>query len=332
MPCLVPGLGSGAGEGERRKSSYPSDDIEVSLRVLQGVTGGACSSVLPSYCVYGCGGAGAEPRAEPSFCFGGIGGTHDGYPAELDLHERESHEEDEDDEDDIRGDESFGSHDDARLVSPGPGDRRLGGALPGLLLPERPEGDRRLCVVLDLDETLISNHSQYTCYDDDQIVTRPHLQTLLCTLSSYCEVVLWTASTEEVTNHVLSHIDPFGIYFEHVIARSPQWFRGVPYTKDLMMLGRPLSRTIIIENNSECVARNRSNAILVSDFTGQRSPTPDLALLVVLEIIDEISYTSCPLHEVIAKSSTLTHRFIDGSSEAIHQVPQQCKPINIPVG
>eukprot|EP01064_Diplonema_japonicum_P039313 TRINITY_DN981_c4_g1_i1.p1 TRINITY_DN981_c4_g1~~TRINITY_DN981_c4_g1_i1.p1 ORF type:complete len:228 (+),score=23.39 TRINITY_DN981_c4_g1_i1:62-745(+) len=200
----------------------------------------------------------------------------------------------------------------------------------GFLIPAKGYDERRLTVVLDLDETLVANHSQYQCVASNAVVQRPHLHTFLATLSSSCEIILWTASTEEVAAHVLEAVDPFGTYFSHVITRSPKWFKGVPYTKDLRLLGRELSQTIIIENSLSCVLSNPRNAILVPDYFGYPTQTPDLSLLVVLEILEEIAdYEGHrSLADFLHRSPNLKKRYIEEAGEAVFEVPAQCKPLH----
>ena len=176
----------------------------------------------------------------------------------------------------------------------------------------------RLAVVLDLDETLVSNRSQMAWCSDNEVLPRPHLHTFLSTVASFAEVVLWTASTRDVALDAVAAVDPLGQHFDHVVARSPAWFSGeVPYTKDLRLLGRPLARTVIVENNPDCVSGNRANAILVPDFLGTPEQAGDAALLVVLELLEEMAASARPVHEVCrrlqgvhthAHAYTYTHR------------------------
>eukprot|EP01062_Namystynia_karyoxenos_P039614 TRINITY_DN287_c0_g3_i1.p1 TRINITY_DN287_c0_g3~~TRINITY_DN287_c0_g3_i1.p1 ORF type:complete len:383 (+),score=79.78 TRINITY_DN287_c0_g3_i1:156-1304(+) len=120
-------------------------------------------------------------------------------------------------------------------------------------------------VVFDLDETLVSNRMA----GFRPAIKRPHLDALLKSLKGKAELVLWTASIESVGRPVLRQIDPNGEYFDHAIFRDPAWFQerpGVPHTKDLRLLGRDLSKVIIVENNPFSVRLNKRNAVLVPDF------------------------------------------------------------------
>ena len=166
------------------------------------------------------------------------------------------------------------------------------------LIPQKEVTDKRLTVVLDLDETLVSNRAQLMWCAENDVLERPHLNTFLTTLAESCEVILWTASTPEVASVVVDTIDPFHQIFEHIIARSPAWFRGVPYTKDLKLLGRPMERVVIVENSVDCVSENRKNAIIVPDFYGTPQQAHCTALLTALEILEEINESARPVTEV----------------------------------
>eukprot|EP01065_Artemidia_motanka_P034645 TRINITY_DN422_c19_g1_i1.p1 TRINITY_DN422_c19_g1~~TRINITY_DN422_c19_g1_i1.p1 ORF type:complete len:389 (+),score=67.37 TRINITY_DN422_c19_g1_i1:349-1515(+) len=120
-------------------------------------------------------------------------------------------------------------------------------------------------VVFDLDETLVSNRMA----GFRPAIKRPHLENLLRSLRGKAEIVLWTASIESVGRPVLRQIDPNSEYFHHAIYRDPAWFQerpNVPHHKDLRLLGRDMSKVIIVENNPFSVRLNKRNAVLVPDF------------------------------------------------------------------
>eukprot|EP00659_Diplonema_papillatum_P020272 gene20272-31190_t len=119
--------------------------------------------------------------------------------------------------------------------------------------------NKKLVVVLDLDETLVR-------FREGPVFWRPHFNDLLDSIKSVCEVVLWTASTERCAARIMGELDPRGDRLHHHIYRSDAWFTGVPYTKDLTLLGRPMEKVLIIENTPQCVFKNPGNAIIVEDY------------------------------------------------------------------
>eukprot|EP01063_Lacrimia_lanifica_P010936 TRINITY_DN176_c0_g1_i1.p1 TRINITY_DN176_c0_g1~~TRINITY_DN176_c0_g1_i1.p1 ORF type:complete len:257 (+),score=94.47 TRINITY_DN176_c0_g1_i1:53-823(+) len=148
-----------------------------------------------------------------------------------------------------------------------------------LLPPPAHDDSRKLCVVLDLDETLVR-------FRTGPIYWRPFFGELLDAIKDVCEVVLWTASTQRCASRIMDDLDPEGDRLHHHIYRNDIWFTGVPYTKDLTLLGRPMDRVIIIENTPQCIVGNPANAILVDDYT--EPDMNDCHLLLIKEALLEM--------------------------------------------
>lgn len=88
------------------------------------------------------------------------------------------------------------------------------------MLPPR-ESDPKFTVVLDLDETLVHcstdplthYHAKYTILWEGHPVTiyariRPYAKELLSYCSSFCEVIVFTASVREYADKMLDVLDP----------------------------------------------------------------------------------------------------------------------------
>ena len=173
----------------------------------------------------------------------------------------------------------------------------------GKLIPkQKDESKGKYTIVFDLDETLVSNRMP----GFRPAIRRPHLESLLRGLKGKAEVVLWTASIESVGKPVLRQIDPNNEYFSSAVYRNPAWFQErltVPHTKDLRLLGRDLSRTVIIENNPFSVRLNKSNAIMVPDFD---RPNPSDNILRHLDrVIHSLIESDKPVPQFVTSCSQL---------------------------
>eukprot|EP01062_Namystynia_karyoxenos_P051213 TRINITY_DN4010_c2_g1_i1.p1 TRINITY_DN4010_c2_g1~~TRINITY_DN4010_c2_g1_i1.p1 ORF type:complete len:597 (+),score=164.51 TRINITY_DN4010_c2_g1_i1:81-1793(+) len=147
-----------------------------------------------------------------------------------------------------------------------------------LLPPQSGALAGRLTVVLDLDETLLHRRGR------EEVLYRPHWEELLEALKDIAEVVLWTASKEDTLPKVLRTMDPRGDRFHHRICRDDRWFTSPfgqfdPGVKDLSMLGRPISRCVIVDNSVGCVERNPEHAVVVPSYEAE---DPQDATLVVV--------------------------------------------------
>lgn len=142
-------------------------------------------------------------------------------------------------------------------------------------LPPTQGSRDRLCIVLDLDETLVFGR-------DGPIVERPGARELLQALArENCEVVVWTAAERAYAHDVIRKIDPSGV-ISHCVYRHHKWWTGRPgYSKNLRALGRNIHRTVLIDNTPDCFREYPEHGILVSDFEGRG----DNILLSILEIL-----------------------------------------------
>eukprot|EP01065_Artemidia_motanka_P052027 TRINITY_DN9298_c0_g1_i1.p1 TRINITY_DN9298_c0_g1~~TRINITY_DN9298_c0_g1_i1.p1 ORF type:complete len:523 (+),score=105.30 TRINITY_DN9298_c0_g1_i1:70-1638(+) len=130
-----------------------------------------------------------------------------------------------------------------------------------IIEPQLPQDRGKYVVVLDLDETLVYAR-------EGPLVVRPGAVDLLALLSETVEIVLWTAGERAYAQSVLREIDTRSAV-RHCVYRHHKWFDGNPgQLKDLRLLGRDLSRTLVVENTPDCVRRQAANAVLVPDYHG----------------------------------------------------------------
>lgn len=156
-------------------------------------------------------------------------------------------------------------------------------------------------MILDLDETLIYAR-------EGPLYCRPHLDDLLLWLGENCETVVWTAGIRPYAQAVIKNIDPHGI-IQHCVYRHNKWFSGQPgYVKDLSLIGRDLSRVIIIENTPDCVRGYERNGILVPDYDGAEGP--DNTLLIVKRIIAECIESDLPVPQFISETPLLSRQWV----------------------
>ncbi len=101
--------------------------------------------------------------------------------------------------------------------------------------------------MLDLDETLVH---YYESAGEGKFRIRPGCDKFLQEMSELYEVVIFTAAMQDYADWVLDSIDPkkyisYRMYRQHA---SPT---GMVFVKDLSRIGRPLNKTIIVDNVAE---------------------------------------------------------------------------------
>lgn len=151
------------------------------------------------------------------------------------------------------------------------------------ILPMRTRKTPKFTLVLDLDETLVHsqllpvtnpdnifqvklNESLYNIY----VSYRPGLINFLNSVCNIFEVVIFTASMKLYADHVLKSLDPsqklkYKFYREFCTEHNGN------YIKDLRILGRDLSRVIIIDNSEVSFSFQPENGILIKSWFSDQS-------------------------------------------------------------
>ena len=152
-------------------------------------------------------------------------------------------------------------------------------------------------IVLDLDETLVHASVAPTPKDDFSfsflfggnthtmyVRRRPFLDRLLDALKDGpWEVVVFTASVRAYADKLLDVLDPSGKVFSSRLYREHCTPLEGCYTKDLRVLGRSLTSTILVENTPLSFCYQPANAILVPTWTTDDADTELLGLISLLE-------------------------------------------------
>ena len=133
-------------------------------------------------------------------------------------------------------------------------------------LPKKSSEDKRdYCLVLDLDETLV-----HYCEEDNAafVKVRYGTEKFIKKLNKYCEIVIFTASKKKYANIV---IDGLGVkeYIDYKLYREHTTPLNGYNVKDLLKLGRPLNKIIIIDNIESNYQLQPNNGLNIINFEGE---------------------------------------------------------------
>lgn len=147
------------------------------------------------------------------------------------------------------------------------------------LLPHKNSLDQnKMCLVLDLDETLVHSSFKAVPWADfaipvkigDQshfvyVTKRPGVDEFLTEMAKYYELIVYTASRDKYANPLLDILDEKNVIRTRLFREDCLFYEGT-YVKDLSKLGRDLRETIIVDNAPHSYTFHPENAIGCSSF------------------------------------------------------------------
>ena len=165
--------------------------------------------------------------------------------------------------------------------------------------PKKPDDKRDYCLVLDLDETLVH---YFEDENEAYVKVRMGTENFIRQLSRYCEIAIFTASTQNYADIVIDGLDckdliDYRLYREHTTL-----INGVNI-KDLSKLGRDMKKIIIIDNIEENYQLQPNNGLNISDFEGDESDNElDYLLEDLLAVVQQPGKNICKELPAVRKS------------------------------
>lgn len=169
------------------------------------------------------------------------------------------------------------------------------------LLPEvKAQDSDKICVVIDLDETLV--HSSFKPVNNADfiipveidgvvhqvyVLKRPHVDEFLQRMGELFECVLFTASLAKYADPVADLLDKWGAFRARLFRESCVFHRG-NYVKDLSRLGRDLRRVLILDNSPASYVFHPDNAVPVASWFDNMSDTELHDLLPFFEQLSRV--------------------------------------------
>lgn len=126
---------------------------------------------------------------------------------------------------------------------------------------------RKYTLVLDLDETLIHFKNDV---NKPKFLIRPYAYNFLKNVSQFYEIIIFTAAQKEYADWILDKIDSknnivYRLYRDHCQMTKNS------HLKDLRLIGRDMSKIIIVDNFAENFALHKENGICIRSWYGDLS-------------------------------------------------------------
>ena len=129
---------------------------------------------------------------------------------------------------------------------------------------------KHLTLVLDLDETLMSFIYINNESKEGLLRIRPYLYNFLNLVKEYYEIIIFTAATKNYADPILDNIEvKRGKYFNYRLYREHCSIINNDVIKDISLIGRDLSKVIIVDNMQQNFKLQKENGILISSFWGE---------------------------------------------------------------
>eukprot|EP00980_Cylindrotheca_fusiformis_P006167 scaffold1319_cov126-Cylindrotheca_fusiformis.AAC.56 len=190
---------------------------------------------------------------------------------------------------------------------------------PPVALPPKAKDAPPISLVLDLDETLV--HCTVEPVEDADLVfpvdfhgmtyqvhvrLRPYLFEFLEKIKDKYEVIVFTASQKVYANELLNLIDPEGKYIQHRMYRESCLAVEGNFLKDLNVLGRDLSKCVLVDNSPHAFGYQVDNGIPIESWFDDPKDTELKKLERFLRTLHGVS----DLRTVIRKTFQ-THRLVE---------------------
>lgn len=203
-----------------------------------------------------------------------------------------------------------------------------------ICLPAKAASDAGLkTLVLDLDETLV--HCTVAPIPDPDLIfpvlfngtvhqvyvrKRPYLDHFLETISKSFEVVLFTASQRVYADVLLDKLDPKRQYIKYRLFREACLVVQGNYLKDLTVLNRDLTQTMLVDNSPYAYSYQTSNGIPIESWYDDADDTELLKLIGFLNRVQ-----NCDDVRPIIRNHFKTHELV-ARAKAGRSVPLTAPP------
>ena len=141
---------------------------------------------------------------------------------------------------------------------------------------------KKYSLILSLDKTL-----SYKNNKTNAIILRNGLFSFLSTIKPFFELILFSIDSRDFSEPIINMIENDKKYFDYKFYKDHCVLYKNNLIKDVTLIGRDLSKIIIVDNNETCFELNKENGIKISSFYGDNN---DNKLFELKNILKEIYF------------------------------------------
>ncbi|XP_062280180.1 CTD small phosphatase-like protein 3 [Scomber scombrus] len=186
-------------------------------------------------------------------------------------------------------------------------------------IPPKTRSTPEATLVLDLEETLMfsslnviedAEFTFHTAFQDHQykvyMVLRPHVKEFLQAMAKVYELFVYTCAKKEYAEKILDVLDPQRKLFRHRLYQDDCACVFGHYIKDLDVLGRDLTKTVVLDNTPHTYPYHLMNTIPIKSWSGQ---SEDKELHKLVPYMEKLSAAE-DFREVLKKRKDHFHRLL----------------------
>ena len=121
--------------------------------------------------------------------------------------------------------------------------------------------EKKYTLILDLNKTL-------AFYNKEKIYLRNGLFSLLSMIKPYYELISFSCDPNDITENIIKEIESQKTYFDYKFTREHSILYENTLVKDISLIGRDVSKVIIIDDDENCFKLNKENGIKIKGFSG----------------------------------------------------------------
>lgn len=186
-------------------------------------------------------------------------------------------------------------------------------------IPPKMRSTPDATLVLDLDETLLftslneiedADYTFQTAFQDQQykvyVVLRPHVKEFLQAVSKVYEMFVYTSAKKGYAEKILDILDPQRKLFRHRLYQEHCACVLGHYIKDLAVLERELSKTVVLDNAPYTYPYHLMNTVPISSWKGEPE---DRALQRLIPYLEKLSGAD-DFRDVLKRRKDHFHRLL----------------------
>ncbi|KAF3690754.1 CTD small phosphatase-like protein 2 [Channa argus] len=186
-------------------------------------------------------------------------------------------------------------------------------------IPPKTRSTPEATLVIDLEETLVfsslnviedAEYTFYTTFQDHQykayMILRPHVKEFLQAMAKMYELFVYTCAKKEYAEKILDILDPQRKLFRHRLYQDDCACILGHYIKDLSILGRDLTKTVVLDNAPHTYPYHLMNTIPMKSWSGE---TEDRELHKLIPYMEKLSAAE-DFREALKKRKDHFHRLL----------------------